>query len=455
MAGKRKSFIVRGGADFSKVTKGMKGLKKDVGSFGKGLKKLFAVALGALGIRSLFRFTREARAAFKRLAVDQQRLANVMRSSMGATDSAIKSTLDLIRRQSNLGVVSKDAFTAGAQALAGFTDGLEELKHALPVLGNLAVAQHGVNVTSQQMEKTADLFGRALAGNKQALNRLGVVLNDTERDIMRLGSSYQRMAVLTRHINTGIGDMNFKLAQTDIGRQRQLANTFADIRIQFGAAFNQIAILFLPALNAVANALARVASLARQVAQLIAGTFGGSGAVDDYTSGMKNAAGGAYRAADAQEAYGYAVAEAAKKAKNSLQSFDEVNQLQNDGGESPLPNFYGGGGIFEGGILGDVDINPKVYEWFNKIADAAKRLKEVLSPIINIFGKIKDWILEADSALGIFIRSLAAFGGYMAAKKLTFYAVRTAWSGMVVYMKKNGLHLTFMLRQDGMRLCLK
>ncbi|MCL2216680.1 MAG: hypothetical protein FWB91_06620 [Defluviitaleaceae bacterium] len=158
MAKRRSNFIVRGGADFSGVKRGFTDLKKQTAVFSKSMRGLLKGALAFFGIRAIRNFARDTRQAFRQVAQDQQRLANVMWAGMGATDDAIRSTLGLMRGLQRTGVVSADTLTSGAHTLSGFLSDTVALKNAIPVLGNLGVAMHGIDVKGQQMAQTAELY---------------------------------------------------------------------------------------------------------------------------------------------------------------------------------------------------------------------------------------------------------------------------------------------------------
>ena len=195
----------------------------------------------------------------------------------------------------------------------------------------------------------------------------------------------ERASTIAKVVTASVGEMNYALAQTDVGRQRQLAAAFADIKTQFGAAFNQIAILFLPVLRAVASWLATIANLARQVAQLIAQAFGGK-QIQQTANAQQNVAATAADASKATADLGNSVDKTAKKANKSNASFDQLNQLNQsiadsaDNAGSALDDMdlgAGAGDLFDGGIQADVDTSG---------------LEKALKIIQDKFQEFKDWL---------------------------------------------------------------
>jgi|GEM_PF-3682715 len=210
-----------------------------------------------------------------------------------------------------------------------------------------------------------------------------------------MATAQERVALLSGRIAANVGDMNFALAQTDIGRQRQLANTFADIRVQFGAAFNQIAIVFLPLLNAMVTGLARVAGFARQVAQAIAMAFGGRAPVNAYADTMGGVAAGTGDAIDAQYGLADALKAAGAQARRNKQGFDELNIAGSESGGMDIPDMSIpglAGGAFDGGILADVEVNPNIERALNMIGDALSLFSPLIDGVKKSFGGLTEFV---------------------------------------------------------------
>jgi hemoglobin-like flavoprotein len=281
MAGGGSNFIVRGGADFSglskelqslkgkfgamrdKINSEMKGIKEpikkgfdstkkatrefgktmrfELGNAFKGIAKLAAAAFAIKGIKD---FITTSRSMYSEVVQNETKLATVMRTRMGASNDAIKSLLDYMKQQQQLGVVSANSMAAGAQELATYISDMDALKTIIPVMNNIATQQYGVNVSAQQLASTATMLGKVMDGQLGGLSRWGYTWTESEEAILKNGTAQERAAVIARVVAGSVGDMNYELAKTDVGRQQQLANTMADIKVQFGAAANQIAVLF-------------------------------------------------------------------------------------------------------------------------------------------------------------------------------------------------------------------
>lgn len=142
----KSNFIVRGGADFSSIKKETEKTQKKLREFTTNIQSSVKNAFGGLGkviagafaVSSIKNFVTETRAMYSETVQNEQKLATVMKSRMGATNEAIQSVLDFMSAEQKLGVVSSGAMTAGAQELATYIDNVDALKSAIPVLNNIA-----------------------------------------------------------------------------------------------------------------------------------------------------------------------------------------------------------------------------------------------------------------------------------------------------------------------------
>jgi len=419
MAKGKSNFIVRGGADFSSIKKSFDKLQRDMKKSFSGLAKTGKVARTAFvgigsatkklstGMSGLSKIAIAAGAAFAAIQIknyikdaqnlysetvqNEQKLATVMKANMGATDQAIQGMLDFMGEQQKLGVVSARAMTAGAQELATYIDNVDALKMTIPTLNNIATQQYGINVTAEQLAGTATMLGKVMCGQLGGLSRWGYSWTEAEEEILKTGTAMEKAAVISRVVKNSVGDMNYALAQTDVGRQKQLANTFSDIRTQAGAAANQIAIIFLPALQAVAQWLGKIANLARQVAQLMANAFGRKAA-----DNQQAIADTAQSAAVAENKMGAAIKKTQAIIKKTLTPFDELYKLQNDiadSSEDAADAMLGmSDGLFTGGIQAKVEIDPQVSKKFDKI-------KKSLEPLLEMIGRLKEAFSSGDIGL--------------------------------------------------------
>lgn len=361
-----------------------KGLNSGLNSMKGAIKKIGGLLAAAFSVKMIADFAKESRKAYADVVQNEVKLATVMRQRMKATDEQISSILELTSAEQELGVVEGDVMVAGLQQLATFATQKDTIETLLPAMNNLVAQQYGLEASTESARNVANLMGKVLQGQVGALTRVGVTFSAAEEQVLKFGNEEQRAAMLAQVITNNVGDMNHALAQTDIGRQQQLANTWGDIKEEFGAAFNQIAIIALPILNAVAKALAWVANVARMVAQTIANMFGmkTSGGGGNQNTGIGGMATSTEQAAEGMSDLGNATEKAGKQAKKSTASFDDLQILTESAASSAgeaaeeMSNVASGiggdvGTGFDFGIQADVDTTP-LETVLTKIGEIAK-----------------------------------------------------------------------------------
>ena len=353
---------------------GLAGLTKSLKSFAAMIGITFGVAVIAA-------WTKSAKAAWSEQITAETKLTTVMRQRTNATNEQIQSILDLTKAQQKLGIIGDEGQLAGAQQLATFTTTTDQLKKLIPAMNNLVAQQYGYNASTESARNIANMMGRALDGQVGALTRVGISLSDEQEKIIKYGDKTQRAAVLAEIITNNVGEMNAALAKTDIGREKQLANVMGDVNEQFGKAFTQISVLFIPALAKLAGWLSVVADFANQIAQVLSTVFGNqeTSAYDSVAAGASSAASATDDLTESTEAAGTA----AEKASGKLASFDQLNVLAQDTSSRAESDMSASGLASSTGIL------PKNYN------DEA-----IISNIKGTFIKISALVSGAMIALG-------------------------------------------------------
>ena len=451
MAGVTKNLMVRAGADFSAITdqskkasKSMRDMESSVGKSCRGMqkavagfKKAFTFAAVVYAAKRVYQAATDAAEAYDQQAEAEMKLARVMRNTMGAANGEIQSILDLASAQQRLGVIGDEVQLAGAQELATYLSMSSTLQTLIPVMNDMAVQQHGYNVTAEQTTAIATMLGKVMNGQVGALSRYGYTFSAAQEQILKYGNEAQRAAVLAEVVEQSVGGMNRALAQTPTGRMKQLSNTLGDVKEQFGQAVRTIGVLFIPLLNKVADILAAVATLANRVAQSFANVFGGGqgagsewkyipGGVGEIADGYDDVADGIDSAAESTEDLTKATKKAEEEAEKlrTLADFDQLHVLAfpetatDDETTTPTPGAspstgYTPPSIQQNGMLDDGSGNEtigwleklldKVKEKWNefkegldlsKLKDAFTNLKDALTPIVKGIGAGLVWLWE-------------------------------------------------------------
>lgn len=179
----------------------------------------------------------------------ETKLEEVMRQRMGATQEDITAIKELASAQQSLGVIGDEVQLMGAQQLATFLKQRSSLESLIPAMNNLVAQQKGYNASTGDAVNVANLMGKALQGQTGALSRIGISFNDAQAHVLKYGSEAEKAAMLAEIITQNVGNMNERLAQTPVGRAKQLSNAIGDIKEQAG----QMVQSFMPFLNMAAS----------------------------------------------------------------------------------------------------------------------------------------------------------------------------------------------------------
>ena len=218
----------------------VKGFGKDANNSMDKLNKTIAnvgkTIIAAFSVREIVNFSKECFEAYSNQLQQEQKLTEIMRSRIGATDAEIASVRALASEQQKLGVVGDEVALAGAQQLATFARNTDTINTLIPAMENLAVQQHGVNVSSGDMTNIANLMGKALQGQVGALTRVGISFTEAQEKVLKYGTEQERAATLAQVITDNVGNMNEVLAQTPEGKIQQVKNTLGDLQETLGSA---------------------------------------------------------------------------------------------------------------------------------------------------------------------------------------------------------------------------
>lgn len=363
--------------DKKKFDNALSGLEKQF----KGLAK---AAAAAFSVKAVVNFTKATKEAYTVQEQAEVKLATVMKQRMGATDAMIDSVKELAAEQQKLGVIGDEVQLAGAQQVATYLTETESIKTLLPAMNDLLAQQQGLNASSGDAVNIANLMGKAMQGQASALRRVGITFSDAEEEVLKYGTESEKAAMLAQIITNNVGHMNTALAQTDAGKQKQLANSLGDVKEQFGQAVLQIESVFLPVVQKTAEWLSKLASLAQKVGAVIKEAFGVQSGDNSAVVADETAA-GAKQAAESYDDMSKSAEKTAKAQKNQLAAFDKITKLTED--ESDSSSDTGA----------NVAINPAALSGTAKLtvdaetSEAAKKLKKFFDSTKKQFSKFTGW----------------------------------------------------------------
>lgn len=247
MADARATIVIS--ANAKDATKTFKDLNKSSSGFGNAMSKLgkgvgkAAKVIGASIVGMAVGFTalavkvgNEAVTAFQEQERAENRLATIMTNVTGATQAQIEAMKSLAIELQKTTVLGDEVTIAGQSQLASFGANAEMMKSLTPALGDLAVAQYGVNVSQEQMIQSANMMGKALEGQVGALTRAGVLVSDEyAKALDEAATKEERAAILAKIVADNYGGLAESMASTTEGMRKQVSNMIGDMKESLGA----------------------------------------------------------------------------------------------------------------------------------------------------------------------------------------------------------------------------
>lgn len=173
-------------------------------------------------------------AAYNTQEQAEVKLETIMRQRMGATDGMVESVKQLCSEQQQLGVIGDEVQLSGAQQMATFLNEKQSLDQLIPAMNNLLAQQKGLNATEQDAVSIGNMMGKAMQGQVDVLQRVGISFTEAQKEVLKYGTEQERAAMLAEVIKQNVGEMNKRLAETDGGKAKQVANTLGDMKEVLG-----------------------------------------------------------------------------------------------------------------------------------------------------------------------------------------------------------------------------
>lgn len=195
----------------------------------------FAVAGAVVGlVRSASQWTKAAS--------DQEqaeaKLSTAIRNGAGATQEEIQALQDLAAERQKVTRFG-DEQTISAQAqLATFKLNADQIAQLVPRVQDLAEGTRRLGRSNVDLEQSAILVGKAITGNAGELSRYGVVLTETQRELIRTGDQSQKVATLAEALDANFKGLATSLPPFELALQ-STNNGLGDFGEKLGAAITQ------------------------------------------------------------------------------------------------------------------------------------------------------------------------------------------------------------------------
>jgi|688.fasta_scaffold113160_2 hypothetical protein len=191
----------------------------------KGVKKLAGAAGLAFGTAQVIAFGKASVKAALDAQAQQERLANIVKVTVGASQLQIQSLNDQAASLEKIGVVNKENITQTQSQLATFNLQIDTIKQLTPAILDYVTAEKGAAASADQFKQMTNGLAQALNGNFASLTKVGFVLDESTKKTIKNGTEAERTAALVAVLDSTYKDFNKNLAKTDAGQMQVLANS--------------------------------------------------------------------------------------------------------------------------------------------------------------------------------------------------------------------------------------
>jgi phage-related protein len=413
-----RNLMVRAGADFSGLQRGMQQATRQLEGFHRTLEgtvKKIGITLAGIGvgfgIKDAVSDAMKVEAALQQ--VNRQMGDSSAEFNKWANDSA-----------SAFGMSKSQAIQYGAvysNLIRGFSNGTQQTFQRTEEL--LKASAVIASATGRSMDDVMERIRSGLLGNTEAIEDLGVNVNVAmiqstnafkqfagNKSWQQLDFQTQQQIRLAAILEQTYSKYGTSLNQNTATSMAAFVAQLNNIKLSLGQAFLPILNVALPVLTTFANKLASVMGIVAQFSQAL---FGKSSSVKNQVAQAKATAQQASAVTglgNALKKTGAAAKQASDKAKGSLAGFDQVNTLADN---TSAASGSGGAGTDAGGNTSGVsmpttpvDFSTNAPELTKKIQDMANRVKQIIKDLSSFIKKNKDIIISAISGI---VAGFAAF----------------------------------------------
>jgi hypothetical protein len=197
---------------------------KSVNNLQKSTVKLGRALGVALSTAAIVAYGKSAVRAFANAEAQQERLVRLLKVGVGATDLQIDSLNKQAKALENVGVVGAGTVTQVQSQLATFNLQASTIAALTPAILDYVTAEKGAAATTEEFKSATNGLAQALNGNFTSLTRVGFVIDQTTRDLIKNGTEAQRAAAIVQVLDSTYKGFNASLRDTSAGGLQLLSN---------------------------------------------------------------------------------------------------------------------------------------------------------------------------------------------------------------------------------------
>jgi hypothetical protein len=200
----------------------------------KNVKKLAAAVGLGFGTAQILAFGKASVKAALEAQSQQERLANLVKVTVGATDAQVQALNEQATALEKIGVVSAGNITQTQSQLATFNLQIDTIKQLTPAILDYVTAEKGAAASASEFKSMTNGLAQALNGNFASLTKVGFVLDEVTKKTIKEGTETERAAALVEVLNSTYKDFNKNLANTPTGQMQKLGNAADDVKVIIG-----------------------------------------------------------------------------------------------------------------------------------------------------------------------------------------------------------------------------
>lgn len=416
-----KNLLIRGGADFSDMQKGLNKAQKNLSNFQRNVSSIMGKVAGIFAAIKIGEVIKDG---VKDAMSIETSIENINRTMQGSA----KAFGDWVKSQSQAyGMSIQEGYKYGStysNLISSFQSNTKEIANSTQEL--MKATSIIASKTGRTFEDTAERIRSGMLGSTEAIEDLGVytqvsMLESTEafkqladgKTWQQLNFQTQQQIRLAAILEQTYARYGTTLADTAQTRHNQFIASLKNVQLTLGQAFLPIYNAILPPLTIFMNALSKAISI---IAQFTTALFGKPKAAKQQTESIASQTSAVSGLGDSLDDTADS-ANSAKKAIKSLAGFDEINTLNQSNGSTGGSGGSSGGGIDTSGFdLGEGDFLSSTTEVSEKIQAFADKIKKC-------FGDLKNFIIQNKEVI------ISALAGIAAA--FTTYFVISNWATII------------------------
>lgn len=416
-----KNLLIRGGADFSDMQKGLNKAQKSLSNFQRNVSSVMGKVAGIFAAIKIGEVIKDG---VKDAMSIETSIENINKTMQGSA----KAFGDWVKSQSQAyGMSVQEGYKYGStysNLISSFQSNTKEIANSTQEL--MKATSIIASKTGRTFEDTAERIRSGMLGSTEAIEDLGVytqvsMLESTEafkqladgKTWQQLNFQTQQQIRLAAILEQTYARYGTTLADTTQTRHNQFIASLKNVQLTLGQAFLPIYNAILPPLTMFMNALSKAISI---IAQFTTALFGKPKATQQQTQAISNQSSAVSGLGDSLNDTADS-ANSAKKAIKSLAGFDEINTLNQSDGST------GGSGGSAGGIIDTPGLDLGEGGFLSSVTEVSEKIQAFADKIKKCFGDLKNFIIQNKEVI------ISALAGIAAA--FTTYFVMSNWATII------------------------